>query len=117
MASKREVKRVDDHGVRQDGGVGIVSSGVKVISPGESISGSHVGSRGDLPNEIKVLKKERPASLSSREFSRVFEIGQIFVVGEDRDGVRRSLQVLLPFYKSEDNGEELPIVYVVVTLC
>ena len=38
------------------------------------------------------------------------------MVGEDGDGVRNSLQVLLPFYKSEDNGKELPIVYVVVVL-
>ena len=38
------------------------------------------------------------------------------MVGEDGDGVRGSLQVLLPFYKSEDDGEELSIIYVVVAL-
>ena len=36
------------------------------------------------------------------------------MVGEDGDGVRSSLQVLLPFCKSEDNGEELSIIYVIV---
>ena len=76
-----------------------------------------MGPRGDLPDEIKVLKKEGPASLSTREFTRVLEIGQILVVGEDRDGVRSSLQVLLPFDESEDDGEELSIIYVVVAFC
>ena len=38
------------------------------------------------------------------------------MVGEDRDRVRGSLQVLLPFHKSEDNGEELSIIYVIVAL-
>ena len=39
------------------------------------------------------------------------------MVGEDRDGVRSSLQVLLPFHKSEDDSEELSIIYIVVTFC
>ena len=117
MAGEREVKRVDDHGVRQDGSISVVPRGVKVIPPGESISRSHASSSGDLPDEIKVLKKERPTSLSMRKFMRVLEVGQILVVGEDRDGVRSSLQVLLPFHKGENNGEELSIIYVLHTLC
>ena len=116
VSGEHEVQRVDDHGIRKDGSISIVPSGVKVIPPGESISGSHVGPRGDFPDEIKVLKKEGPVSLSSREFAQVLEIGQILVVGEDGDRVRSSLQVLLPFHKSEDNGEELTIIYVVVAL-
>ena len=39
------------------------------------------------------------------------------MVSEDRDGVRSSLQVLLPFDESEDDGEELSIIYVVVAFC
>ena len=73
--------------------------------------------RGDLPDEIKVLKKEGPASLSTREFVRVLEIREILVVGEDRDGVRSPLQVLLPFHKGKDNGKEFPVIYVVIALC
>ena len=71
---KREIKRVDDHGFRQDGSISVVSCGVKVIPSGESISGSHVSPRGDLPDKIKVLKKEGPSSLATREFTRVLEI-------------------------------------------
>ena len=91
MAGQYEVKGVDDHGVRKDGSIGIVLSGVKMISLRESISRSHVSSRGDLPDDIKVQKKMGPASLLSREFARVFEIGQVLMIGEDRDRVRSPL--------------------------
>ena len=87
-----------------------------MILPRKSVSGSHVGPRGDVPNEIKVLEKKRPASLSSGEFARVLEVRQIFMIGEDGDGMRSPLQVLFPLNKGEDNGEELSIIYVVVAL-
>ena len=116
MTGEREIQRVDDYGFRQDGSISIVPCGVQVIPPGESVSRSHVSPRGDLPDQIKVLKKEGPASLSAREFARVLEIRKIFVVSEDRDRVRSSLQVLFPFDKCKDNGEELSIIYVVVAL-
>ena len=110
-----EVKGINDHGVGKNGSVNIVPSGVEVILSGESISGSHVSARGDLPDEIKVLKKERPVSLPLREFARVFKIRQILMICEDRDRVRSPLQVLFPFNKGEDNSKEFPIIYVVVS--
>ena len=39
------------------------------------------------------------------------------MVSEDRDGVRSALQVLFPFGESEDDSEELSIIYVVVAFC
>ena len=39
------------------------------------------------------------------------------MVGDDGDGVRSSLQVLLPFHKSEDDGEKLPVIDVIVVFC
>ena len=36
------------------------------------------------------------------------------MIGEDRDGVRSSLQVLFPLNKGEDNGEELSVIYVII---
>ena len=116
MASQREVKAVDDHGVGKDGSIGIVLSGIEIILLRESISRSHVSSRGDFPDDIKVLKKKGPASLSLREFARVFEIGQVLMISEDGDRVRSPLQILFPFCKSEDNSKEFLIIDVVVTL-
>ena len=115
MAGQHEVEGVNDHGVGKNGSISIVPSGIKVIPPGESISGSHVSPWGNLPDKIKVLKKQGPAGLPSGEFARILEIREVLVIGEDGDGVRSPLQVLFPFHKSEDNGEELSIVNVVVT--
>ena len=39
------------------------------------------------------------------------------MVGENGDGVRGSLQVLLPLNEGKDDGEELSIIYVVITFC
>ena len=116
MVGQCEVKGVDDHGVGKDGGIGIILSDVEMVSPRECISRSHVSSRGDLPDDIKVLKKKGPASLSLREFARVFEIGQVLMIGEDRDRVRSSLEVLFPLSKSKDNSKEFPIIDVIVAL-
>ena len=75
VAGQCEVEGINDHGVGKNGSVSIVPSCVEMIPPRESIGRSHMGSRSDLPDEIKVLKKEGPAHLSSGEFARVFEIG------------------------------------------
>ena len=72
--------------------------------------------RGDLPDDIKVLEKERSVSLLPREFVRVLEIGQVLVVGEDRDRVRGPLEILLPFHKSKDDCEEFPVIDIIVPL-
>ena len=114
MAGQCEVEGINDHGVGKNGSVGIVPSGIEVVPPRESISRSHVGSRSGLPDEIKVLKKEGPAHLPSGEFVRVLEIGQILVIGVDRDREKSSLQVLFPLINGEDNSEELLIIYVIV---
>ena len=51
----------------------------------EGISRSHLYPGGDLPDNVKVLEEEGPASLATREFVRVLEVGQVLIVGEDRD--------------------------------
>ena len=63
MTSEGEIKGIDDHRVRDDGGVCIVSSGIQAILSRKSIHGSHLYSRGHFPDNVKVLEKERPASL------------------------------------------------------
>ena len=39
----------------------------------------------------------------AREFAGVFDVGQVLMVGNDDDGVRHSLNILTPFYKSKDD--------------
>ena len=112
-----EIQGIDDHGIWEDGGVCIVGSGIQVILSRKGISGSHLCPWGNFPDDVKVLEKEGPASLATREFAQIFEVGQVLMVGEDRDRMWGALQVLLPFTQSKDDGEKLPIVDVVVAFC
>ena len=53
----------------------------------EGICGSHLCPRGDFPDNVKVLEEEGPVSLATGEFARIFEVGQVIMVSENRDGV------------------------------
>ena len=114
MAREGEIKGIDDYRIWEDGGVCIVSSGIQVILSREGIGGSHLCPWGNFPDDVKVLEKEGPASLATREFAQIFEVGQVLMVSEDRDGMWGALQVLLPFTQSKDDSKKLPIVDVIV---
>ena len=55
-------------------------------------------------------------SLASRQFAGVFDVGEVFVVGDDGDRMGSSLDILFPFFQCEDYGEEFTIIDVVVSL-
>ena len=63
----------------------------------KGISRSHLCSRGNLPDNVEILEEEGPVCLATREFARVLEVGQVFMVGEDGDRMWGALQVLFPF--------------------
>ena len=114
MASKSEVECLDDYWVRDDRGIDIIRGSVNGVSMGEGIGGGHLGTRENLPDNIKVLEKEGPAGLSSRQFAGVFDIGEIFVVSDDGDRMRSSLDILLPFFQCKDHRKEFAIIDVIV---
>ena len=70
-----EVKGIDDHRIWEDEGVYVVSSGIQVIFSRKGISRSHLCPWGNLPDDVKILEKEGPASLATREFARILEVG------------------------------------------
>ena len=67
-----EIESIDDHWIRDDGSIYVVSHGIQMILSRESVHRSHLCSRGHLPDNVKILEKERPTSLTTREFSRIF---------------------------------------------
>ena len=83
----------------------------------KGISGSHLCSQGNFPDDVEVLEKEGPASLMTRELARVLEVGQVLMVSEDGDRMWGALQVLFPFTQSKDDGEKLSIIDVIVSFC
>ena len=75
MMREGEVEGIDDCRIREDGSVCIVGSGVQVIFLRKGISGSHLCSWGNFPDDVKILEKEGPASLVTREFAWILEVG------------------------------------------
>ena len=53
----------------------------------KGICRSHLCPRGNLPDDVKILEKEGPVSLVTREFARIFEVGQVLMISEDGDGM------------------------------
>ena len=43
------------------------------------------------------------------------EVRQVLVVSEDLDGERRSMEVMFPGFQGTDNGEEFPVIDVVIS--
>ena len=50
-----------------------------------------------------------------REFVGVFDVGQVLMVGDYGDGVRRSLNILVPFCESKDDRKQFSVIDVVVS--
>ena len=57
---------------------------------------------------------EGPACLSGVQAVRTSVIGEILVVAMNCGGVERSLEVVSPFLKSMDDGEEFSVVDLIV---
>ena len=105
MSSKSEVKGIDDDWFGNDRGVYIIQGGIDEVTAREGIGWGHLGTWEDLPNDIEVLEKQGPTSLASRQFVGVFDIGEVFMIGDDGDQMGGSLDVLFPFLQCEDDIE------------
>ena len=92
----------------------VILCGVDVVLVREGISRSHLCSWSNLPDDVKVLKEEGPACLVMRKFVRILQIGQAFMVSENRDRMRSSLQVLFLFHKGKNDSQELLVIDVIV---
>ena len=71
VLSESEVQGVDDNRFGNNGSIDIIQGSVNEILTREGISGGHLGTREDFPDDIKVLEEEGPASLASRQLVRV----------------------------------------------
>ena len=50
----------------------------------------------------------------AREFAGIIDIGQVLVVGDDGNGVGRSLNILTPFSKGKDDCKEFSVIDVII---
>ena len=77
--------------------LGVIERGVYFVFVGEGIGGTHGGSRRVVPDQIVVLEEHLPSRLSARQTLWFFEVGQVLVVGDNRDCVGGPGEVLAPF--------------------
>ena len=66
--------------------------------------------------KVKILEEHHPVGLMTREFLGLTEVSQVFVIGEQSDGMSRSLQIMMPMFESVNDGKQLPIVNVIILL-
>ena len=55
--------------------------------------------------KIKVLEEHHPTGLTTREFLGLTEVSQVFMIGEQSDGMSRSLQIMMPVFESVNDSE------------
>ena len=63
---KSKVQGVDDYQFRNNRSVDVIRRGVNEVVTGEGVGGGRPGTRKNLPDDVKVLEEEGPASLSLR---------------------------------------------------
>ena len=94
---------------------------VVIIGLGEEVRTAREGIRAgkefswDVDHfQVKVCEVNEPAGLSSVEVLGGMEVGEVFVVGEDLDWERGSVEVVPPRFQGSDDSEEFSVVNVVV---
>ena len=92
----------------------VVRGSVNIVFAEKSIGGTHLRTGSDDPFNVEILEEEQPTSLSVREFSRILDVRQIFVISDNRDRVWGALEVLLPFREYKDDSKEFPVIDVIV---
>ena len=50
-----------------------------------------------------------------RKFTGVFDVGEIFVIGDDGDGKRSSLEIVFPLGESKDDHKQFSVVNIIVS--
>ena len=70
-----------------------------------------------LELEIIFGKKEMPSSLSTHEVLGGLEEGEILMISEYNDGMRRPEQKMSPMGNGTNNSEQFAIIDLVITFC
>ena len=90
---------------------------MKIGVTGEGIWSSKEASWDMDDFKIKVSKVEQPPHLATVEVLCLTEVRQVLVICEDLDEEWGSMEVMSPGLQGMDDGEELPVVDVIVSFC
>ena len=67
--------------------------------------------------EVEICKVQEPVSLASIQGLRFAEVGQIFVVRENLDWERGTMEIVPPGFESTDDSEEFSVINIVISFC
>jgi len=65
--------------------------------------------------KVEFRQVERPLSLSSVKFLCISEVRQILVIRMNHSGVRRSLDIMMPFGESTNDGQQFSVIDFIVS--
>ena len=91
--------------------------GKEIRAAGEGVGASEEFSRDMDHSEVEVGKVNEPVCLLAIEVLGGMEVGEVFMVSEDLDWERGSMEVVSPRFQGADNGEEISVIDVVVSFC
>ena len=68
-----------------------------------------------VPFQVIILEEHLPSSLTTGQALWLFEVGEVFMVGDNRDWVGSAGKILAPIHQRMYDREELSVVDVVVS--
>ena len=91
--------------------------GKEIGAAGEGVGASEEFSRDVDHSEVEVGEVNEPACSLAIEVLGGMEVGEVFMVSEDLDWERGSVEVVSPRFQGADNSEEISVIDVVVSFC
>ena len=93
----------------------VVEDGILGIFAREGVSRAHLSTGSDNPFNMEVLQEEGPTCLSAREFMGIFDVEEIFVISDDGDSKRSSLEVVFPLGESKNDCKQFSVINIIVS--
>ena len=104
---------------RKEGNVIVVgvSCGKEIGAVGKGVRSSKLGTWDVSELKVEISEIQEPTSLATIQVLGGAEEGEVFVICENPDREWGAMKVVTPGFESTNNGEEFPIVNIIVTFC
>ena len=103
--------------IRKEDNIGIIGGSVGIREVREGVHRTHSRAWNVEEVEVEILQEHHPAGLMAGQLLWLVKVSQVFVVGEQGDGVLGTLEVVAPVVQGVDNSEQLTIINIIVAFC
>ena len=94
----------------------MVLSGEYSTPMGQGVCPDIFGAGTERQGEVESTEQEGPARLPGTEPLRIADVGEVFVVRPDEDGVLGSLQPVPPLLEGRVDGQKFPVTHIIIPL-